>query len=92
LTGAIDQFFIRQRTRVSWVRPQSGTIGFPKLLLPVRIEQFTQDLVERTGVLIMPGTIFDYPGNFFRIGFGRANMPEVLSRFEQFLGGYESIS
>lgn len=33
----------------------------------------------------MPGSVFDFPGNFFRIGFSRQNMPEVLKRFEQYL-------
>ena len=33
----------------------------------------------------MPGTIFDVAGNFFRIGFGRKDMPEVLERFEKYL-------
>ncbi len=81
----LDRFFERQRGRLAWVRPQSGTIAFPELLLPVDIDQFNEALVEKAGVLIMPGSIFDYPGNYFRIGFGRLNMPEILDRFEQFL-------
>lgn len=81
----LDCFFERHSDSVSWVRPQSGTIAFPQLLLPIPIQQFTDQLVERKGVLIMPGDAFDFPGNFFRIGFGRKNMPEILERFEQFL-------
>ena len=81
----LDRFFERHRSSLAWNRPESGTMAFPELLLPVSIEQFTEQLVEEAGVLIMPGSIFDFPGNFFRIGFGRKNMPEVLKRFEQFL-------
>lgn len=81
----LDAFMERQRHRLAWVRPQSGTIAFIELLMPIPIEQFTEQLVEKTGVLIMPGTIFAVAGNFFRIGFGRKDMPEVLERFEQYL-------
>ena len=81
----LDRFFERQAATVSWHRPEAGTMAFPELLLPISIDRFTDMLVEQTGVLIMPGTVFDFPGNYFRIGFGRKNMPEALNRFEKFL-------
>jgi aspartate/methionine/tyrosine aminotransferase len=81
----LDQFMERQSDRISWVRPQSGTIAFLELLLPIPINQLTEKLVKEKGVLIMPADIFDYPGNFFRIGFGRRNMAEILELFEEFL-------
>jgi aspartate/methionine/tyrosine aminotransferase len=87
----LDRFFERHSKFVSWVRPQSGTIAFPELLLPVSIEEFNEQLVEKKGVLIMPGSIFDFPGNFFRIGFGRKNMPIALELFEEFLKTYETL-
>jgi len=37
----------------------------------------------------MPSRIYDFPGNYFRIGFGRKNMPEALVRFEAFLEEWE---
>ena len=86
----LDQFVQRHPTSIRWVRPESGTVAFLELLLPIPIEQFIEELVEKTGVLIMPGTVFDVPGNFFRIGFARSNMPDVLNRFEQFLSTYEN--
>jgi len=49
------------------------------------VEDFAEDLVRSEGVLIMPGSVFDLPGNFFRIGFGKKNMPSILQRFETFL-------
>lgn len=81
----LDAFMERQRHRLTWIRPQSGSVAFMKLLMPIPIEQFAEQLVEKTGVLIMPATIFDVAGNFFRIGFGRKDMPEVLERFEEHL-------
>jgi aspartate/methionine/tyrosine aminotransferase len=87
----LDSFFARQSKRLSWIRPQSGTIAFPELLLPISVSQFNEKLIEEKGVLIMPGEIFDYPGNFFRIGFGRQNMREALERFEQFLDSHANL-
>lgn len=84
----LDSFMKRYRKLFSWDRPQSGTMAVVKLLLPISIEKFAEELVEKMGVLIMPGSVFDLPGNFFRIGFGKKNMKEVLSRFEQFLKNY----
>lgn len=65
--------------------------GISKSYLPIPIDRFTEKLVEEAGILIMPGSVFDFPGNFFRIGFGRKNMPEVLKRFEQYLKSHANI-
>jgi len=81
----LEAFVKRNQQRVSWVRPQSGTMAVLKLLLPVSVEDFAEDLVRSEGVLIMPGSVFDLPGNFFRIGFGKKNMPGILQRFETYL-------
>lgn len=75
----------RNKQYVSWVPPQGGTMAVLKLLLPISVEDFAEDLVHSEGVLIMPGSVFDLPGNFFRIGFGKKNMPEILKHFETYL-------
>lgn len=86
----LDSFMQRHQKLLSWDRPQSGTMAVVKLLLPVSVEKFTEELVEKMGVLIMPGPVFDLEGNFFRIGFGKKNMREVLNHFEQFLKNHEN--
>lgn len=85
----LEAFMERHQELLSWVSPQSGTVAVLELLVPVPIEKFTEELVEKMGVLIMPGNVFDLPGNFFRIGFGKKNMAEVLERFERFLINYD---
>lgn len=81
----LDEFMERNQKSLSWIRPQSGTMAVLKLLLPLSVENFAEDLVRTEGVLIMPGSVFDLPGNFFRIGFGKKNMPSILERFETYL-------
>jgi aspartate/methionine/tyrosine aminotransferase len=81
----LKEFMGRNERFLSWIPPQSGTVAVLKLLLPIPIEDFAEDLVRSEGVLIMPGTVFDLPGNFFRIGFGKKNMAPILERFERYL-------
>ena len=62
----------------------AGPIAFPRLL-EGDVDSFCDELVKATGVLLLPGTIYDDPGNHFRIGFGRQNMPEALERLEAYM-------
>lgn len=81
----LDEFMKRNQKYVFWNRPQSGTMAVLKLLLPTPIEVFAENLVRTEGVLIMPSSVFDLSGNFFRIGFGKRNMGTILERFESYL-------
>lgn len=81
----LDQFFARHPDRFAWQRPQAGSIGFPRLI-GKDVEDFCKDLVEKAGVLLLPGTLYDDQGNHFRIGFGRKNFPDAMAVFEDFLG------
>ena len=81
----LDQFFKRHSDHFAWQRPQAGAIGFPRLI-GKDVDQFCKDLVEATGVLLLPGSLYEDSGNHFRIGFGRQNFPEALERLEKFLG------
>jgi aspartate/methionine/tyrosine aminotransferase len=80
----LDQFFDRHAALFKWQRPQAGSIGFPRLL-GKDVNDFCKNLVEKAGVLLLPGTSYDDQGNHFRIGFGRKNMPEAVARLEDFL-------
>ena len=82
--AVLDAFFTRHRDRFSWVRPRGGSIAFPRLLGDTPIDTFAAELVEAEGVLLLPGSQFDHPGNHFRIGFGRENLPDAVARLEAF--------
>jgi aspartate/methionine/tyrosine aminotransferase len=81
----LDAFFTRRSDRVSWVRPRGGSIGFPRLVDGPPVDRFAAELVETSGVLLLPGSQFGHAGNHLRIGFGRQNLPEALGRLEAFL-------
>lgn len=83
----LDRFFEDGRELFEWVRPRAGSIAFPRLLADLPVERFAAELVEQEGVLLLPGTLYDHPGNHFRIGFGRTNLPAALARLERFATG-----
>jgi aspartate/methionine/tyrosine aminotransferase len=81
----LDGFFGDWADRFEWVRPRGGSIGFPRLTVPgIRIDDWAADLVEVEGVLLLPGSQFGHPGNHFRVGFGRTNLPDALEHLEAF--------
>ena len=80
----LDGFFGRHAERLSWVRPTASPIGFSRVHDLEDTTSFCEQLVAETGVLLLPGTVYDEPGHV-RIGFGRANMPEALGRFDEWI-------
>lgn len=82
----LDHFMETYKDLFEWVRPEGGCIGFVKYKGKEPIENFSKKLVKEKGVLLMPASIYDYPHNFFRIGFGRKNMSIALDKLKEFLG------
>ncbi len=83
----MDDFFSRHADLFSWVRPQAGSMGFPKLLRG-EVEEFCDALVRQAGVLLLPGTMYDDTGNHFRVGLGRKNLPQAVERLKDFLSTF----
>ena len=84
----LDDFFERHADAVEWVRPKAGPIAFPRMTAAdLDVEAFCERLAAEAGVLLLPGMIYGHPGQHFRIGFGRRNLPEALARLEPFIDG-----
>jgi aspartate/methionine/tyrosine aminotransferase len=77
-------FFARHKSQFSWVKPKAGPIAFPQLV-GQDVDEFCKRLVHDQGVMLLPGTVFGHPGNHFRIGFGRRNLPQALAGLEKFI-------
>jgi aspartate/methionine/tyrosine aminotransferase len=80
-----EQFFHKHRDKVAWESPRAGSIAFPRWLGSDPVEQFCQGVLEEQGVMIIPGALFDFPGNHFRIGLGRKNFSEALEHVDEYL-------
>lgn len=83
--GLLDEFFARYTDKFSWLRPYAGSVAFVKTKFETNMEKFCSALINEKGVLLMPGTVFDYGHHYFRIGFGRKNLPESLKLFEEYI-------
>jgi len=86
----LEAFFARHANRFEWRTPAAGCIGFPRYLGEEGVDAFADDLVERSGVLLLPARVYrsalgPVPADRFRIGFGRADMPEALVALEAHL-------
>jgi aspartate/methionine/tyrosine aminotransferase len=82
----IEDLFARHSSLFSWVRPQAGSMGFPRYL-GGNVETFCDELVKKAGVLLLPGSVYDDSHNHFRLGLGRKNLPQAVQRLEEFLSG-----
>ncbi len=86
----LDPFFQRHVDRFAWRRPKAGPIAFPRLI-GGEVEPFCDALVKETSVLLLPGTVYDDPGNHFRIGFGRKDLPKAVQRLEEFVHRHKAV-
>lgn len=84
--GLLDGFFEANEERFDWHRPKAGPIAFPTLLQG-KVDDFCADVVKEAGVLLLPGTLYGQGYNSFRIGFGRKNLPDALTRLAGYLRG-----
>jgi aspartate/methionine/tyrosine aminotransferase len=82
--GLLDAFFAKHRGAFTWQRPKAGPIAFPTYL-GGDVTAFCQRVVERCGVLLLPGTLYGSGERAFRVGFGRANMPQALAQLDVFM-------
>jgi aspartate/methionine/tyrosine aminotransferase len=86
----LDQFFADYPDLFQWSIPDGGCIAYPRYDGHDGVENFCRELVEQTGVLLLPASVYtseltNTPTDRFRIGFGRANMAESLSVLRGFL-------
>ena len=59
-------------------------MAFPRLK-GADVDRFCADLVERAGVLLLPGTLYEPGLNHFRVGYGRRNLPQALNQLASYL-------
>ncbi len=81
----LDNFFEKYSGLFSWVKPKAGAITFPRINFNMDIDDFCSDLVKNKEVLLLPGTKYDFDNRHFRLGYGRKNMPEALTRLEEYV-------
>lgn len=80
-----NAFFDRYPHLFSRRSAPAGPIAFHKLLTDTSVEDFCDEAVNKKGVLLMPTSMYDFEGNYFRMGYGRTNFPLSLAKLEEFI-------
>ncbi|NET71405.1 MAG: aminotransferase class I/II-fold pyridoxal phosphate-dependent enzyme [Sphaerospermopsis sp. SIO1G2] len=81
----LESFMQRQSDILDWVKPKGGCIAYLSFRTPVDTYGFAETMLEKTGLLILPARIYEQEKPYFRISYGRANMPAMLEMFETYL-------
>ncbi len=86
----LDAFFARYGELFDWQHPDGSCVAFPRYKGDGDVETFCETLVNETGVLLLPSSVYRSelmatPTDRFRIGFGRAGIDEGLAAFSRFL-------
>ena len=84
----LDPFFAEYGDIFDWNIPEAGPIAFPALKGGISSDDFCADLLKEKRVLLLPSSGYDYGTSCFRIGFGRRNMPEALSKLRQYMSDH----
>ena len=86
----LDAFFARHTGLFEWRASDGSCMAFPRYKGPEGVEDFTRRLLEESGVLLLPSSIYasdltETPSDRFRIGFGRSGIEEGLAAMEAHL-------
>ena len=88
--ATLDGFFGRHAALFDWRASDGSCTAFPRYKGPEGVEDFCRRLVEDSGILLLPGSLYasdldDTPWDRFRIGFGRRGIEEGLAALEAHL-------
>jgi aspartate/methionine/tyrosine aminotransferase len=86
----LTAFFADYAHLFDWREPDGGCIGFIRYKGAEGVEEFTRRLVEESGVLFLPSSIYrselgPVPLNCLRVGFGRSHVPAGVAALRAWL-------
>lgn len=86
----LADFFAGYQDLFDWQVPDGGCIAYPRYKGADGVERFCQELVEQSGVLLLPASVYrseltQTPNDRFRIGYGRANTAAGLDAMREHL-------
>ena len=87
--AVLGEFFGEYAHLFDWKLPDGGCVGFIRYKGADGVESFTDRLVQETGVLLLPASVYRsdlnaVPAEYFRVGYGHKYVPAAL----EVLGGW----
>jgi aspartate/methionine/tyrosine aminotransferase len=86
------QFINQHPEHLGWIPPKAGCLSYIQLLRGQNANEFALNFLKAKKVLVLPGSLYDSPGEFLRMGFGSHTLPEALSRLSEFLETSQTTS
>jgi aspartate/methionine/tyrosine aminotransferase len=86
--AVLNEFFADYEHLFDWREPDGGCVAFIRYKGAEGVEDFTRRLVEESGVLFLPSSVYrselgPVPGDCLRVGFGRSHVPAGLATLRQ---------
>ena len=86
----LDAFFADYKHLFDWKEPDGGCVTFIRYKGADGVESFTKRLVEESGVLFLPSSIYrselgPVPGDCLRVGFGHSHVPEGITALRNWM-------
>lgn len=96
--AALLEQFVQQYTDLfAYVPPKGATMAYIKLLGGQSATDFCMEVLEHTGVLIVPSSVLESSDEYLRVGLGRESFPKCIQLVSEYLydrkkgGCYETI-
>ena len=83
--AVFSEFVDQQEVITNFVPPKAGSTSFVQLNIDNSALEFSNTLVKETGIMTVPSEMFEYEDKYIRIGFGRANLPEIIAVLDHYL-------
>jgi aspartate/methionine/tyrosine aminotransferase len=84
----VRKLFRSHDNLLTWIEPQGSSVAFPLLNKNIPVDEFCKKLLEQESVLLLPASVFNYPGNHFRLGLGRKNFKAAIEKFSSFISDF----
>jgi aspartate/methionine/tyrosine aminotransferase len=84
--SVLDEFFDTHKDIFRWHRPLGGSVCFPRSRMAQGTDVLCEALVKEVGIMLLPSRMFMFGDRHVRIGYGREDLPDVLRRFDDYLG------
>lgn len=81
----MQDFLNRHAALFDWIPPQAGCLVFPRLLGGLSAPQFALDLLHEEKVIVLPGYLYDFPGDYLRLSYAGKTLSQALERFDTFI-------
>jgi aspartate/methionine/tyrosine aminotransferase len=82
---ALDALLARQPGLLGWTRPRAASVGLARLPGDEPASRLCQELLDQTGLLLLPSSVFEFGERHVRLGFGRADFAEALDELAPWL-------